>query len=221
VLPSPHTAERIEELVRDTLLEWQIPEQRISAILTDNGSNMIAAFKAWVTELRAKDGERDDEDVTDSLLMTQEGPEADIESEQDEGMDVSPGSASDEAARDMEEFEQQELEHDVAFCLRKRLSCFNHTLQLVVRKFDTVQSQMRALQAAHRLVKRFSKSVRANEKLISLCGLKLISDSPTRRNSTLLLISQFGHFSLKFFKNLNGMIYQTVIGKPWRTTMMC
>ena len=96
-----------------------------------------------------KDGERDDEDVTDSLLMTREGSEEDIKSEQDEGMDVSPGSASDEAVKDMEDFEQQELEHDVTFYLRKRLSCFNHTLQLVVCKNLTQVSPKCLLSRQH------------------------------------------------------------------------
>ena len=44
-LPSPHTAERVEEIVDSVLTEWQIPRTKISAMLTDNGSNMIAAFR--------------------------------------------------------------------------------------------------------------------------------------------------------------------------------
>ena len=43
-LPSPHTAE-ISNTVEDILLEWNIPELNIFRILTDNGSNMVVAFK--------------------------------------------------------------------------------------------------------------------------------------------------------------------------------
>ena len=53
-----------------------------------------------------------------------------------------------------------------------------------------MQSSKRALQSAHRIVKKFSKSVKANEKLISRCGLKLIGDCPTRWNSTHAMISR-------------------------------
>ena len=40
-----HTGENIRELVESVLEEWEIPPSKISAILTDNGSNMISAFR--------------------------------------------------------------------------------------------------------------------------------------------------------------------------------
>ena len=46
-LPSPHMAEREEKIVDEVLTEWEIPRTKISAILTDNVSNMIAAFRDW------------------------------------------------------------------------------------------------------------------------------------------------------------------------------
>ena len=39
-----HTGDNIRELVESILEEWEIPPSKISATLTDNGSNMIAAF---------------------------------------------------------------------------------------------------------------------------------------------------------------------------------
>ena len=109
----------------------------------------------------------------------------DDDNEQEPAMDLDHVSTCSEAAKEIEEFDQQELEHDIAFSDRKRLGCFSHTLQLVVHKFDTM-----ALQSAHQIVNKFSKSVKANEKLISRCGLKLISDCPTRWNSTHAMISR-------------------------------
>ena len=50
-LSSPHTAERVEEIVDNVLTEWQIPRTKISAMLTDNGSNMIAAFRDWLDRM--------------------------------------------------------------------------------------------------------------------------------------------------------------------------
>ena len=38
--------------------------EKISAILTDNGSNMIAAFKEWVQSLQTRDSEADEEDTS-------------------------------------------------------------------------------------------------------------------------------------------------------------
>jgi len=43
-MPLNHTGENIYELVESVLEEWEIPPSKISAILTDNGSNMISAF---------------------------------------------------------------------------------------------------------------------------------------------------------------------------------
>ena len=53
-LPSPHTAERVEKIVNEVLTEWQTPRTKISAILTDNGSNMIAAFHDWLNGLQSE-----------------------------------------------------------------------------------------------------------------------------------------------------------------------
>ena len=44
-MPSPNTADNIAKLVEAILVEWNIPESEIHCILTDNGSNMVAAFK--------------------------------------------------------------------------------------------------------------------------------------------------------------------------------
>ena len=43
--PTPHTAKRVYECINTILREWEIPKAKISAIVTDNGSNMVAAFK--------------------------------------------------------------------------------------------------------------------------------------------------------------------------------
>lgn len=59
-------------------------------------------------------------------------------------------------------FEECELEFDVAFTLHKQLSCFSHTLQLVVWKIDSVQSL--------KVVKKVNKSVKATKKLIAFSG---------------------------------------------------
>jgi len=41
----PHTAERIKQAMEQVLDEWKIPREKILLVITDNGSNMIAAFK--------------------------------------------------------------------------------------------------------------------------------------------------------------------------------
>ncbi|XP_037545811.1 E3 SUMO-protein ligase ZBED1-like [Nematolebias whitei] len=45
-LPHPHTAECIKTHVDQCTEDWGIPQHKILTVITDNGSNMIAAFKA-------------------------------------------------------------------------------------------------------------------------------------------------------------------------------
>ena len=126
---------------------------------------MIAAFKNQVQQNEATEDKSEDESngsahlqSTASSVKSSDGDGEDQEMD----MDIDSGVASD-ALKEIEQFDQLELQHDVVFSVQKRLSCFNHTLQLVVRMFDTIQSSKRALQSAHRLAKKFSKSVKATE----------------------------------------------------------
>ncbi|XP_053549013.1 E3 SUMO-protein ligase ZBED1-like [Bombina bombina] len=41
----PHTAQSIKSCVDKCLQEWDIPKKKILTVITDNGSNMVAAFK--------------------------------------------------------------------------------------------------------------------------------------------------------------------------------
>ena len=43
-MPPPHTAENIRAVIQEVLGEWEVPLGKVSAILTDNGSNMVASF---------------------------------------------------------------------------------------------------------------------------------------------------------------------------------
>ncbi len=44
-ISSPHTAEKIRELTDEVLLEWNISRSRLFKVATDNGSNVIKAFR--------------------------------------------------------------------------------------------------------------------------------------------------------------------------------
>ena len=74
----------------------------------------------------------------------------------------------------VQEFEEKEQDHEVAFYGLNRVSCFAHTLQLVVQKFDEITEFKSVLKRAHRLVRKFNTSAKAAEKLIAKCGKKLL-----------------------------------------------
>ena len=212
-LPSPHTAERVEEIVEEVMGEWELSRDKVSAILTDNGSNMVAAFREWV------DMEADPEDVGEdteetAVASTSSSPLHEEETMSEDGEEQENGA---DVLGDISNFEECELEFDVAFTLHKRISCFAHVFQLVVRKFDSVRSLKRVLASAHRLVKKVNKSVKATEKLIALSGRKLVSNCPTRWNSSFLLIERLLSVKDELSQVLVELGWDGLQNSEWKT----
>ena len=175
-LPSPHTAERISNTVDNILREWNLPRHHIFRILTDNSSNMVAAFKNRLldhsentNEENVELGTATDSEVNNSLESEDEGDCEDLDSISDVEFD-SDNTISSEISN----FEQTEIRHNEAFTGMsfKRISCFIHTFQLVVKVFETNPSFRNSLQKAHSIVKKVNKSCKATEKLIRIAGKK-------------------------------------------------
>ena len=112
---------------------------------------------------------------------------------------VSDGDSGDEDdSRDEEEvaddddadFDIHERDHEITFSAFRRVSCFAHTLQLVVLQFDHASTFREAIRCTHRLVSKVNSSTKATEKLIGLCGKKLVRACPTRWSSTFLMIER-------------------------------
>ena len=148
----------MKEVVEEVLKEWEIPETKVRVIITDNRSNMVAAFKSFFEE-EMKEMETEEEEI-------------DIDGDTDE---------------DEDDFVSKELDHDITFSsFIKRIPCFAHTLQLVVGKFDQLSQFKSVLKNARTLVTKVNKSTRATERLVSLCNKKLVGDCRTRWSSTYL-----------------------------------
>lgn len=146
---------------------------------------MVAAFREWIEDIES---DSDDHSVIDdSEEVAKSGSTSPQHKDEEHSEDGEEQENGVELHGDILNFEQCESEFDIAFTLHKRISCFSHTLQLVVRKFDSVRSLQRAIASAHKLVKKVNKSVKATKKLVSLM---LISDCPTRWNSSFLLIER-------------------------------
>ncbi len=215
-LASPHTADHVEATVEEILGEWDIPKEKISAILTDNGSNMVKAFKEWLADLHEAtedSGEDEPQEQPADGIAGSSPSTTDSDDDNGEEVDIDVNS---EAEREIDEFDQKELEQDAAFILHKRLSCFSHSLQLVVRKFDTVRAPKRALSIAHKLVSKVCKSVRATEKLVSLSGRKLVNDVPTRWNSTFIMISRLLEVRAELSQVLLELGWNTLQNSEWK-----
>uniref|UniRef100_A0A1X7VBL9 DUF659 domain-containing protein n=1 Tax=Amphimedon queenslandica TaxID=400682 RepID=A0A1X7VBL9_AMPQE len=187
---SPHTASKIADLVQEILVEWNKPQSKIHRVLTDNGSNMVATFKTQAeSEKEVREQERDgNEDDDATSLDIDDLSDADDENETEGTGENSEKEESDSLYHDLGNYEECEDRHNFAFLGFKQSSCFTHTLQLVVRAFDTLQSSKAVLERAHKLVAKVNKSTKATDKLLNKATKKLISDCPTRWSSTYLLL---------------------------------
>ena len=157
----PHTGQRIAELLRRIVDEWKIPHFKIFHCLTDNGSNMIKAFK-----ILASDDETNVEDSDESSESIDQfcNPELEDKSRNDDDLEVD-GISSDEdddtnfdlastaASDEIREFEDHEDDHNTALGW-KRCSCLSHTLQLVVKEFEKTPCFKKTPHNTYKIVKK-------------------------------------------------------------------
>lgn len=71
------------------------------------------------------------------------------------------------------EFEEKEIDHQMAFANYNRISYFAHSLHLLVAQFDKVGPFQKVLMKAIKLVAKFNKSVKATELLMKYQENKL------------------------------------------------
>ena len=62
-LHSPHTTHHIKEEVHHVLEEWEIPQEKAHAIITDSGSNIVAAFRDWLLVTQEEERDSEEEEV--------------------------------------------------------------------------------------------------------------------------------------------------------------
>ena len=117
----------------------------------------------------------------------------------------------------MDDFETKEIDHDITFsAFISRLSCFSHSLQLVVRRFDEVSSYRSVLKRVRALIRRVNMSTKATEKLISLCRKKLLKDCPTRWSSTFLVIERLLQVRSSLSTVLNELEWDDLPTSDWK-----
>lgn len=195
----PHNAESIRELIDEVLKEWSIPLSQVGAVITDNGSNMVKAFQQQCFANGEDEEDAEEEDESDSWKEFDE-------------------TESDTITDDEEDFVAREFEHDMAFkFFGKRLSCFAHTLQLVVLKFNKELSCKEVLKKVCALVKKVKKSSKATEKLLSLCHKKLVGNCPTRWSSTYLMIERLLEVRVPLTKVLEELEWDNLATSEWKT----
>ena len=71
IVKHPHTAEMIGDSVKATMKSWGIRPSNVLAVITDNGPNMVKAFRRHVIETNSAqvvdtNSDSDEEDDTDT-----------------------------------------------------------------------------------------------------------------------------------------------------------
>ena len=113
-------------------------------------------------------------------------------SQEEQQLQAKDQSLANDIDRELAEFLEKEKIHSSVFTRKglKRLSCFSHTLQLVVSAFNKHPSAKELLSNAFKVVKQVSRSGKVTEALIAATGKKLVSNCPTRWTSAYLVIKR-------------------------------
>lgn len=207
-MPHPHSGENIRNLVMKCLEEWDISPQAINVVVTDNGSNVVKAFRNdchHASNTTNVNESQQDIEESDDDLSSEDGEFRD-ENNEEEIMDLSNRE---------DDFDICEEDHTIAFqSYFKRISCFAHTLQLVVNKFNSCS---RVISRTKSLIKKVNKSSKATEKLIEYGSVKLVSFCPTRWSSFFLAIDRILSIKVHLEKVLQEMELDNLRLSDWKT----
>ena len=99
----------------------------------------------------------------------------------------------------------------------KRIGCFAHSFQLVVHKFDQFPGFRNLLKQARHLNAKVNSSTKATERLIELCGKKLIKDCRTRWSSTFLMLQRLTQLREPLAIVLRELEWDDLAASEWRS----
>ena len=167
----------------------------------------------------ASDNDSDEEDFADRVTLDDD---LDLDAAQESGnelsdeYDLEPIPEND-AIAEITDFEHHEFNHDSVFTTAyKHISCFIHTLQLVVKIFESTPSFRSSLQTAYSVVKKVNKSCKATELLIQKAGKKLVNDCPTRWDSTYLMIQRLLDVKPHLNEVLEELTWDSLTTTQWK-----
>ena len=138
---------------------------------------------------------------------------------------IDSGEESEDDTEDEEEkfedyekdFDDKEIEHEITFkFFAKRISCFAHTIQLIVQRFNEDVTYKEILQRTYSLVKKVNMSCKATEMLIAQCGKKLVSNCPTRWSLTYLLLERLLQVKGPLTTVLNELEWDNLATSEWK-----
>lgn len=197
-----HTFDIIAGIFTEVVQEWGILAEKVGFVITDSGSNMVKAFRDdYFQQLVENERSEGDEENSEASMIGDEELDRTID------QDVSDFVALDE---------EIQTQFDEAG-LGKRLSCYSHTLQLVVTSFNKDSFVKSLLKEVYQLVRKVNSSGVATGMLLNLCNKKLVSHCPTRWSSTFLVIQRLLEVKESFLKVMAEMKWDcTLTLSKWK-----
>lgn len=126
LIQHPHTGEKLCECLERCLNKWEIPEQKVMLVISDNGSNMIKAVRL----LREGVHVPHDDVATEELMEVSEDNLVDLETEE---LDDEEASVLGYAVSVMD---------DSMPVPYRRMGCLAHSLQLLIKDNGGQDSQV-------------------------------------------------------------------------------
>jgi len=167
--------------------------------VTDSAANMIAAFKNCENIENIQYVEESSSDSESQLeILGVEDPDIEIGDyeEEDDNSDGSDGT-DEESSEELDEQTENNINRRFRFGESySRSSCYSHTLQLVVKKALTKDSNSnKILSSTGKIVKFFNKSSYWKKRLQKAAGKDLVKPATTRWNSNYHMLKRISSVS--------------------------
>lgn len=184
---SPHTAEKIRDITDDILLQWNIPYSRLFKVATDNGTNVVKAFR----ESREPDMNPNRELNYAEMAIAAEA-QVDFVDEDYFNEQLNDSFDDNRILYELAEFANAEVDSVAQFGSNLRISCFDHSLQCSLRNCVDKDREFQVTAAKMmRLIHRIKQSTSASSKLLEQSGLSLAVPARTRWNFMYYAIKRF------------------------------
>ena len=198
----------LAEKLASSLKQWKVDGSKVMMVVTDNGSNMVKA----VNSVRVNEEQEDRNDASDDNGHDVESATNDKSADDD----MTDDDNEDEVEADDEEELEEELDvGEIEAAVMHRLPCVAHTLQLVLKELDKVDSCKNLLVKARGIVRTVRVSSVATEKLIEKCGKTLVTDCSTRWNSVYFMISRMLEIKGSLNEVLEGLKCDSLTFTEW------
>ena len=190
-----HSSENIKKVIQKLYLKYEIENENVLRIITDNGSNMVKCFNTILTKQIIR---KSIDDVIEEVIKEKSDKESMIINLEDQFELTEEVTFDDEIdwiqqqkriANEIKEFESKEKEENLINSKNFRIPYYAHTLQLIVNSIYNSKELFELSSKVKQLAHKINKSTCAIRKLKTLCNTKPPGFCHTRWSSLFILLN--------------------------------